>query len=46
MHKLEVVIMRLWDSSARNNAATKISEAAKVIYLIHPIFFRGSFGTL
>ena len=33
-------------TTARNNAATKISEAAKVIYLIHPIFLRGSFGTL
>ena len=40
------MIHSIFPTFARNKVATKISEAAKVIYRIHPIFFRGFPGTL
>ena len=46
MTNAQNMILSMFPTRARNNAATKINAAANVIYLIHPSFFRGCFGTL
>ena len=46
MIKAQNMIRSMFPACARNNAATKMSAAAKVIYRIHPSRYRGCFGTL
>lgn len=40
------IILSMLPIRARNSTETNIREIANVIYLIHPIFSRGVFGTL
>ena len=46
MMNAQNMIRSMISTLARKSAATKISDAANVIYLIHPIFFLGCSGFL